>query len=109
MPKRAQFQVTPEHIGWAALHLHDLEREPRIHGGKAGAEQVRQRIAAKRNVGWLVSEYERQSVEIPEPAVSGVRRLDGRDGDGVSMPGTQMGAHPGACNGNESATMRKSS
>lgn len=108
MPKRAQFQVTPEHIGWAALHLHDLEREPRIHGGKAGAEQVRQRIAAKRNVGWLVSEYERQSVEIPEPAVSGVRRLDGRDGDGVSMPSAKVALHSSVFNREQNATMGKS-
>lgn len=67
--KRAQFAVTPEHIGWAVLHLRDLERAPRARGGKAGAEQVRQRLEAKRNIDWLAGEYDRQSVEIPDVPV----------------------------------------
>lgn len=87
MHKRAQFAVTAEHIGFAVLHLHDLEREPRKNGGKAGAEQVDRRVKAKRNIRWLIEEYDRQSMEIPEVPMVGAegRRLEGRSVDDGSM------------------------
>lgn len=50
--------VTAETIGWAVIHLHEIEQRV-AHGGKRGRELVDLRLAQKRHIEELLSAFEK--------------------------------------------------
>lgn len=81
----------------AFARLRELEDEPKKHGGKAGAKQVRDRLEARQRAWKLFDEWAED------------RRLDGRPVDaGSSMTDGHVDTRVCERNRNTLATMRKS-
>jgi hypothetical protein len=87
-----------DRLGHTALmafaHFRDLEKAPRINGGKAGTKQVRDRMQARQRAWDLLDEW-----------VEG-RRLDGRSVDDGSMQ-TQVVLTTANCKRNETRNVEK--
>ena len=88
--------VTPETIGWAVIHLHEIEQRV-AHGGKRGRDLVDLRLRQKRHIEELLAAFEGEA-----------GRHEGREVPGGSMTSEYVGAHQSVNKRNENATMRKS-
>ena len=73
MPHHLPSPVTPETIGWAVIHLHEIEQRV-AHGGKRGRELVDLRLRQKRHIEELLAAFEGEA-----------GRHEGRDLDDGSM------------------------